>query len=336
MAPRIFLVLVFLLLAPGAGDVVGQSVDVDSVRTLLAGGKAKAAMEFASLAVEARPEDAGAHCALALARNAARQLEPAIESGERCVELAPAIAAYQLILGESLMELAGERGGLGAMGPARRGKAAVERAIELDPDNVAARLQLFFFHINAPAIAGGSKDEAQRQADEIRKRDPAMGVWAAYRLRLQDASDEERTGFFNEALPLIGTAADSEGYAAGTATNAAATVKSETLSEKLVAQLYQAHASDPRVRYARARLWALQGTNLDEAAKILEAYVTLPELPPFSPAIAGAHWRLGVVYEKQGRKNEALEQYQTAVTMAPDFQQAKEDLERLEEEVAGN
>ncbi len=42
-----------------------------------------------------------------------------------------------------------------------------------------------------------------------------------------------------------------------------------------------------------------------------------------------------MVFEKQGRKQEALEQYRAALALAPDFQQAQDDLQRLEKELAG-
>ncbi len=328
------LLLLALSLFPNGG--IAQTSAIDSVRQLLATDQDELALAFAREATGARPQEAGAHCAHALALNAAGELEVAIEAGDRCVELEPDVSDHQLILGEALMELAGERGGLGALAPARRGKTAVERAIELDPDNLDARLQLFFFHINAPGIAGGSKEEAGRQAEEIERRSPVMGVYARYRLRVDEAGDDELTQFFNAALPLVGTPGDSVGYAVGTATSAVANVSDIAVSERLVAQLYAAHPDDPRVSYARARIWALQGQELDKAERILLAYVELPELPRFAPSHAGAHWRLGVVYEKQGRKNEALARYRTAAEMEPNFQQAREDAERLAEELGEN
>ncbi len=327
--------LALLALSHPTKQSLAQTSAIDSVRQLLAADQDERALAFARAAAEGRPQEAAAHCAYALALNAAGELEAAIEAGDRCVELEPDASDHQLILGEALIELAGERGGLGALAPAKRGKAAVERAIELDPDNLAARMQLFFFHINAPGIAGGSKEEAGRQAEEIESRDPFMGVFARYRLRVGEAGDDELSEFFNTAFPLIGTAGDTAGYAVGTATAVVASVEDLALSERLVAQLYAAHPDDPRVSYSRARIWALQGQELDRAEQFLLAYIELPELPDFAPSHAGAHWRLGTVYEKQGRKSDALASYKMAVEMEPDFRQAREDAERLAKELGG-
>ncbi len=44
---------------------------------------------------------------------------------------------------------------------------------------------------------------------------------------------------------------------------------------------------------------------------------------------ADAHWRLGLVLEKESRKSEAVTEIQVAVNMKPDFPEAKKDLKRL-------
>ena len=44
-----------------------------------------------------------------------------------------------------------------------------------------------------------------------------------------------------------------------------------------------------------------------------------------SPAVA--HWRLGLILEKEGRKPEAIAELQTAVKLEPKFEQAQKDLE---------
>ena len=55
-------------------------------------------------------------------------------------------------------------------------KKALEKAIALDPDHIEARLRLMGYHLNAPGILGGKKEEAQNQADQIKMRDPIRGM----------------------------------------------------------------------------------------------------------------------------------------------------------------
>ncbi len=173
---------------------------------------------------------------------------------------------------------------------------------------------------------------AQPRAQGVRA---AVGDPQGAYAKAVEAGDDELSPFFSTALPLVGTAGDTAGYAVGTATSVVANVEDLALSERLVAQLYAAQPDDPRVSYAGARIWALQGQELDKAEPLLLAYVELPELPRFAPSHAGAHWRLGTVYEKQERKSDALARYRAAAEMEPDFRQAHEDAERLAKELGG-
>ena len=48
-----------------------------------------------------------------------------------------------------------------------------------------------------------------------------------------------------------------------------------------------------------------------------------------APSWAGAHWRLGLVLEKQGRKSDAIAQMDSALVLQPDFKPAAADRKRL-------
>lgn len=52
-----------------------------------------------------------------------------------------------------------------------------------------------------------------------------------------------------------------------------------------------------------------------------------PEPSASTPAVA--HWRLGLILEKQGRKADAIAEVQEATKLDPKFQQAQKDLKRL-------
>jgi hypothetical protein len=47
------------------------------------------------------------------------------------------------------------------------------------------------------------------------------------------------------------------------------------------------------------------------------------------PPLAAAHWRLGQVLEKEGKKTDAIVEMEEAVRLQPDLKEAKEDLKRL-------
>jgi tetratricopeptide (TPR) repeat protein len=61
---------------------------------------------------------------------------------------------------------------------ARKVRKCLEKAVELNPDLVEARVDLIAFYLQAPSLLGGGVDKAKLQAAEIAKRDPAQGKLA--------------------------------------------------------------------------------------------------------------------------------------------------------------
>jgi tetratricopeptide (TPR) repeat protein len=73
----------------------------------------------------------------------------------------------------------------------------------------------------------------------------------------------------------------------------------------------------------------LHGDALPRAEKYLRTYLSQPP-EGNEPNAAAAHWRLGLVLEKEGHKDQAKQELQQAVTLEPDFEPAKKDLKRLQ------
>src|SRR5205085_12677284 len=70
------------------------------------------------------------------------------------------------------------------------------------------------------------------------------------------------------------------------------------------------------------------GNDYARAERCLRKYLTQePELN--STKWSRAHWRLGQVLEKMGKKPEAIAEFQAAVQLEPEFKPAQEDLKRL-------
>ena len=83
-------------------------------------------------------------------------------------------------------------------GHARNTKKSLEKAIALDPDHIEARFYLMGYHLYAPGIFGGKKEEAQNQAIRLRCAIPSGGMLAQaeiYRRKdeLDKAEQELRT-----------------------------------------------------------------------------------------------------------------------------------------------
>ena len=314
--------------------LLAQAPAPDSVRALLRSGARDVALAYARAQSQTLPNDAWAHHALALAALAHDDHDAAVAAAERSVQLSPNESRHHELLGDAYFEKAGAAGGLGALGSAKKGKAAMERAVALDPDNLGARNSLVGFHLEAPGIAGGDKAEAARQAAEIARRDPARGVAAKLRVALVSNDEYEVTYAFEQALQVMATAGDSTNLVRNALLNAVPQTKKDATKEKLMARLYAALPGDPVVRYARARMWVIQGKQLADAVGLLQSYLALPQPPAGAASFGGAHWRLGQAYEKLKREPEALAEYRRAVDLLPQLEDAKQDLARLERRLA--
>ena len=91
-------------------------------------------------------------------------------------------------------------------------------------------------------------------------------------------------------------------------------------------RLLQAKPSDGLARFNYGRAAALSGKNLDRGARELESLMADPPQiwPPAS--VAAAHFRLGSIYEQQGKKELARGQYEEAVKRNPKNEDAKKAL----------
>ena len=111
--------------------------------------------------------------------------EQAIAWLEKAVQLDGGNSEYHRWLGRAYGQQAQQAGGAGFF-LARKVKVHLERAVELNPDNLAARLDLMEYYLRAPLFLGGDPAQATAQAAEIAKRDAAAGK-EAWRRCEQDA-----------------------------------------------------------------------------------------------------------------------------------------------------
>jgi tetratricopeptide (TPR) repeat protein len=80
--------------------------------------------------------------------------------------------------------------------------------------------------------------------------------------------------------------------------------------------------------YAAARTLVTAGKDLPRAEGYFRRYLQQPP-EANTPSHAGAHWRLSQIYQKQGKKNEAIAELQTALSLDPNLEPAKKDLKAL-------
>jgi tetratricopeptide (TPR) repeat protein len=284
----------------------------------------RVALGLLQAAAKAAPDDAELHAYLGRAYTRAAQGEAAMAALARAIELAPAKAEYHIHMVSAIGQQVTQVGMFKKMGLAKQVREHAERAVALDPGSVRARESLMQFYVQAPGIAGGSMDKAREQAAAIAKLNAAEGLRIeAILARADKKPDAEVVQAWERAIAAPGASDDARMqyafYLQGKEKWEAAFAQFDALAKKNAGALYQV-----------GRTAAMSGKNLEAGEKALRAYLETGPKAENDPAIEAAHWRLGLVLEKAKRPDEARAQYQAALKENPDFQQAKDALDKLD------
>jgi len=284
------IVIVALLAVP---CFAAESADpiIDQAKALINAGQGKKAVEILEKAVAAKPNDARRYYWLG--------------------------SAYGIAGREASM--------FKAISIAGKARDAFEKAVELDPNFIDARFLLLEFHLMAPGVMGGDEDKAREHAVEIKKRDAIAGhrafaliaeskkdlkaARAEYAAAVRESPDSTKPRYWYGVFLMI----HEKNYAAS--------------GEQFDAAL----RIDPNYMPAHfqvGHLAALSGVNLARGEEGLKKYIAT-NVPVENLPIHRAHYWLGLVYEKQGKKVEARSQFRESLRLRPDNKDAKEALKRV-------
>lgn len=214
---------------------------------------------------------------------AAEEYRKAQEAFERALGEDPTNATYKLWLGRAIGRRADQMTGLRRLQAAplaKQVRQAFEEAVELDGTYLDALEDLHRFHLEAPGIVGGRKDEARRLAGEIERLDSARGAraWAAC---LEEAGNfarsEEKYGLARQLEPAnIGHQLAYAGFLA----RRGEVQRSDELFEGALAR----EPENPDVWLAAAKAWvqAKRRSHYSRARQLLERYLASPDRRPES------------------------------------------------------
>jgi len=293
-----------------------------SIQELLNAGRVDDAIHAAEQRIMHSPNDAEAHNLLCRAYFQIEQWDAGIASCERAASLDPHSSLYALWLGRIYGEKAGHSTFLTAAGFAKKARASFERAVQLDPGNVEARTDLGEFYAEAPGIIGGGKDKARRQAEALESLNPAKGHWVLARIAEKDqdpalAEHEYRAEI--QAQPGVRGWLD--------LANFFKYAHRYDEMEAALGNLQSAPLDHPESVMHAGSLLLRAGRDFPFAIRLLRRYLTAPVEEGPAPE---AHHLLGLVYEKQGDRRAAAEEFRAALALAHSYTRAQEDLKRVE------
>jgi tetratricopeptide (TPR) repeat protein len=253
-----------------------------------------------------------------------RDYDNAIAAGEKSVALDAKNSVYHEWLGRIY---GGKADRDRSFSYARKVKKEFEDAVQLNPSNIAARRDLEEYMVQAPWVVGGNKDEAAKQVEAIAAIDPVEGHLA--RALFDEDSSKKSDLTEKEYRDVL---AAKPGKIDPYFEVIAFFQKQNKPADMQVAIQAAAQVSpnDPRLAYARGVALVLANNNLADAEKNLKSYLASTPDRSDWPSHAAARAWLGRLYESQGKRSEAAEQYRAALQLDPGNKEAKSRLENLE------
>jgi tetratricopeptide (TPR) repeat protein len=309
--------------------------------------------------IAANPRDAVALAWLARTQTMTGDIKGAIANAEKAVAADPNYSGGHLALAEALGEEAENVSVFRQLPMARRIKKSLETAVALDGKNIDALNGLMQFYMLAPGIAGGSNEKADAMAAQIGAVDASRGFIAQANLASRRKQQDKVEGFYLKAfeanrnsLPARMILANF--YAGNTAKQAEAEAHAKAALaldpdrvspyrvlamvharaqrwnelDAILAQSDRHHPANLTAMFAAAQVLRSTGSDLPRAERYMRRYLSQPpEIGTASHAVA--HWQLGLVLEKAGRRDEARASMQQALRMDPKLDGAKADLKRI-------
>jgi tetratricopeptide (TPR) repeat protein len=254
-----------------------------------------------------------------------QEFAAAIPLLERCVAADKGNSKFHQWLGRAVGLNAAQNGITSSVLSIRKVKAELEKAIELDPNNLEARQDLAIMYRAVPGLLGGSNAKAAEQVSYIRRNDPALAAQLDGDFLAGDKKYDAALTAYNESAKLNPRPA--------ILVRISLIHQQKKEWDKSFAALERAlamEANHPFTLYQIGRTAALSGQQLDRGEKCLRAYIAMPEREDLeNPSIAAAHFRLGSILEKKGDSPGARAEYETSLKLDSKQKLAREALAKL-------
>src|SRR5579864_2198765 len=293
-------------------------------QTLLSQGRIDDAILTLKQALQRSPTDAQDHHLLSRAYYQVSDWDDAIAEAQRAVALQPSNSDYHLWLGRAYGEKAENSNFVTAIGLAKKVRTEFERAVQLNGFNLDARADLAEFYIEAPGIVGGGKDKARAQAESVASFDSPTAHWIQARLAEKEKKPAVAEREYKAALQT------SNNYPSYWLALAAFYQRQGRLNEmeQAVNRATSAEIKKPDVWVEAAEVLYNGGRNFPAAVQYLRRYLASNSTVADAPAFR-AHYLLGSIFERLGDRQAALQEYRTALSLAREFDQARDAINRL-------
>lgn len=161
------IILCLLLSFGSAKAIAAQDQTIAQGVALLAANKIEEASRYFSNVIKKNPDNAGGQHYMGRINYRLSDYEAAQTYFDKSIKLSPKRAEFYVWQGQNYIKLVAEVGFFSKMSMGKKAKAAFEKSIAIDPQNVGGLGGLAQYYLGAPSIAGGSPEKAGELAKKI-------------------------------------------------------------------------------------------------------------------------------------------------------------------------
>lgn len=173
--------LLFSLLL-GLSTGLRAETELDKATQLIKSREFQEAQAVLERIVQADPRNGEALYLMGELQFATNNPSMAVEYADKAIQFDPTKARYHLLRGNALGARVNQVNVLRRLSMASNCRSAFEKAVQLEPRNQDARLQLFNYYFLVPSIAGGSLDKAKAFAEQTLALDASRGHYMQGRI----------------------------------------------------------------------------------------------------------------------------------------------------------
>ena len=316
MITRTFLIVLLTFIS-------ALTASAESAKELIAAGRVDEAIAELNGHLSTAPTDAESSNLLCRAYYALEDWERAESSCKKAVALDPDNSRFHLWLGRVYGEKADRANVLAAGVLAEKARGEFEHAVQLNPNDEDARLDLAEFYVLAPRVLGGGEQKAREQAQSIATVDPGREHWVYARIAEQkkDFATAERE--YHQYIDL--SKGDAQAWL-----NLAFFLRRQLRIEEMeqaVVKLSQAPIARRDTLFEASEILYRTGRSFPFATELLRRY--LADGPVEAAPAFKARYLLGLLLEKHGDKAGAAQEYRASLSLARNFGVAQQALNRV-------